>query len=203
MARLSIVAGVLLIIAGFVGPALSSFGMFGSAFGGNIPGLRQPVSTELCRPGESLEKGTGASTRVSGTNTFAQSVVYTCVDAKGGRRDVTGEFLLGLGSQATGFVQRIMGTALMTTGASIVGTFLLVVGILLSVRKGIASGKVRVVTPVYADVTHQFRNAASSAAGTASGNEKERLEKLESMYRSNLITQSEYDAKRKEILSEL
>ena len=203
MPKFLITLGILLIVGSFIAPMATSFG------GLKIPGLQSPTAAVLCRPGETLETKSGGSARIAGSNTYAHSVQYVCVDQQGNRRDATGDFVNNLGGETMSFIQNIFGAAMITTVASLAGTALLVVGIIMSVRRGIASGKLRVVTPVYADITDQMKGtllgakSSSSAAGAKSSDAATRLQQLEGMYRSRLISEDEYQAKRKEILQQL
>ncbi len=206
MPRILIAFGLLLVVGGFVVPMATQFGSL------KIPGLQDPTSEALCRPGERLEKSTGGSHRLLGTNSYASSVLFECVDARGARREVTGEFVSGLGGEAAGFVKNIFGTVLISTVLPMIGTLLLICGIIMAVRRGIGSGKLRVVTPVYADVTEHYKQVvagkpASPAirpdASAKSADCSSRLQQLESMYRSKLISEEEYQTKRNEILQQL
>ncbi|MCO6429782.1 MAG: SHOCT domain-containing protein [Deltaproteobacteria bacterium] len=199
MGRLLIIVGVLLIAAGFLAPFGASMGGLNS-IGLRIPGISEPKESELCSSGETLKKSSSASSRIPGTNTYASSTTYTCVNAQGEARDVTPRFLSGLGREATDFAQGIFGTAMIGTGASLAGFACLFAGIIISIRKGIASGKVRVVTPVYADITNQLQGGSGTHL---SGDPSQRLQQLESLYRSRMISESEYESKRKEILRQL
>ncbi len=200
MGRVFILVGFLLMMGGFLIPFLSRTGVGALPGLTSIPGLTEPKATDLCNAGEKLERSSGSSARIPGTNTYSHSVSYICIDDKGIRRDVTDRFALGLGKEAGSFINQVFGSIASSIAISMLGAVLLVIGILKSIRNGIAAGKLRVYTPVYADVTGNFTQSTRATAAPEQ-DAASKLRQLDSMLREKLITQAEYDTKRKEIVN--
>lgn len=191
MARILIILGVLLLVSGVVAPVAGIHSM-------KIPGLGEPSADTLCRPGETLKKSaTAAAAQIPAGVHLAQYFRYHCIDTRGTSRDVTDEYVRGIGGQASGFITQLLGSVALSAALPMLGTFLLIAGIVASIRRGIVSGQVRVVTPVYADLSAQARSHESPSDPAT------RLRQLESMLQSKLISSHEYETKRKEILNQL
>ena len=203
MAKICFIVGLFLIVGGFALPFINSSGFFQIPGLSSIPGITEPQVSDLCKPGETLKKSSGGSARIPGTNTYNHSIGYECVDAKGYSRDVTGNYLVSLGKEAGGFVKQLAGSIMLTTITSILGFIFIVTGLILAIRNGISSGKMRVYAPVYKDVTGSFVQNSTAPTQSSGVDATSRLKQLEGMYRENLITRTEYDTKKKEILKEI
>lgn len=197
MPKLCIYLGILLIAAGIVVP------FAGPLTSLPIPGLSEPRAEDVCRPGETLQKSSGVVSILGGNRGFGLQSQYGCVTPQGQRRDVTTSVLAGVTKDASTFTQQILGTAMLSTVLPMAGSLLLVIGIVGSIRRGIASGKVRVVTPMYADVTDRFTQSRASDHTTPPSDAATRLQQLQGMLDAQLISESEFQTKRAEILREL
>jgi hypothetical protein len=216
MGRLFTGLGILMILAGVGGIVFSMINpsMFNiEALANNLS--RSPTAAELCKAGETLEEAEGQSEYTPGQG-YGRPVQYTCIDAEGNRRDVTGQFVGDLFSRIPSFVVGI-GAQVLWTCLIGVGVFFAVIGALIS------RGGRRIVTfqgaggpqvyingqPVNAAQVQTWRSdgTTSSFGGTASpttkGNLAERLQQLENARNAGLISSTEYDRMRQKILDEM
>ncbi len=134
MGKFFIVCGIILMIGGFAVPFMFT-GVAGIPGFASVPGVTEPQATDLCHSDERLEKKSGGSSRAPGTNTYAHSVSYGCIDSKGNRRDVTGIYLMNLGKEAGGFVKNIFGSLFLSIMISLLGFVSLITGVIISIKK--------------------------------------------------------------------
>jgi len=209
--------GLLMILAGIGGIVFSMVNpsMFNIEELANNLG-RSPTAAELCNAGETLEEATGSSEYTPGQG-YGRSVQYTCIDAEGNRRDVTGQFVGDLFGRVPSFLLGI--------GAQVLWTCLIGVGVFFAVIGALVSrGGRRVVTfkskglgpqvyingqPIDAAQVQTWRSdgTPSSFGGTVSPTTKgtlaERLQQLENARNAGLISSTEYDRMRQKIMDEM
>lgn len=159
----------------------------------------------LCRDGEKLSKAEGPTTYLP-TQGYARAVAYTCTDGAGVRRDVTEEFGNGLLDdsldKATGFATRL----LLSIGVMMLGSVLLVAGIVMKVKGMIPSfsgAGHRAVNFQTVDLrpTARTEAAARPAADPADGL-AQRLRALQVARDAGLLSAEEYERLRADTLAE-
>jgi hypothetical protein len=225
--RVLVVIGVVLVLVGIGGAVASS--IFATPF----LALSPPDRAALCAPGERLVEDGSASTYTPGQGN-RRSVRMFCVDDKGARREVTGDFVEGLIGRIFGSIGglgSIVVAALLSLLAAL-GVVLIIVGAILAARRargGIASALAanarfaaaspQVVVRMSDGTTTTTNLGALGSGGLASvvaqavqraqeigaahpggGNLADRLRQLAEARAANLITQTEHDRLRDEIL---
>lgn len=211
-----ILAGIVLIMVG-IGSAI------GGAFGG-IMNMMAPAmdiaqnyadaddeAAALCNDNETLEKETGASEYTVGQG-YASSVVYTCVDPQGNRRDVTGEFAEKMVGDLAGALNFNFSFSPIGLVLPILGVVLIFAGLLIRGRKaetvdvpGVAGSfpgaRVMRIDPrtgkAPVDLGQIIRQNTGGVDLTT------RLKQLEDARSQGLISQEEYDRLRKQILDSM
>ncbi|MFN8563410.1 MAG: hypothetical protein U0703_17745 [Anaerolineae bacterium] len=145
MGRLLLVLGIIFVIVGLGSMVVGVTGV-GSNFLTSITNAVTPTAEELCKPGERLEQEEGAS-EYTALEGYRHTVRYFCVNDANERREVTGDFVQGMLSQAFGSIPTMfipaIGGCILT-----VGIFLAVIGLLISARQ--RDGSPRVLTQSYA-----------------------------------------------------
>ncbi len=214
-----------------VGVAMIGFGVFGivrasQSFANMNLGNTMQLATDakareaqLCKPGEKLEEPKGASQYTPGRG-YASSVTLYCVNSEGQKREVTGEFANSL----LGGVGNIFGNALSGLVGVVIYPILIVVGVILTIIGSLISrrrtvpvsfgvvgaGSPSVYTTTYTsqnpggsiDLNQIIQQARDMKAG-ASGDLSARLKQLEDAKNAGLISQTEYDRARQNILDTL
>jgi uncharacterized membrane protein len=223
MRVLLIIAGIILIAAGFVLPFITSFmpNSFGSAIEAATDG--EARAAELCREGETLDVVQGATTYTQGSG-YGRSTQYYCVNGAGVRRDVTGDFVQNM----FGDVFNAIPSILPNVGFMLlpfIGVVLLLLGILLSVRvrpqQGITlsmahagspnaqtftvdkGGKRTVVMMDHGGDFADLMQQVKAKQGSSGGDLTARLQQLDEARAKNLISQEEYERLRKQALEDL
>lgn len=217
MGRILVVIGVLMLAAGVIVPLAGSFGFLSDM--GQIGEVVTADEAELCNDGETLETEGGASTRTS-TNGFGtgRNVTYYCVDANGGRRDVSDSFYSQMVRESGGIlggVGSMLTSGLAATGLSMGGVALIIVGVLMTVRTGarvtnqfgqpvtrvnLRGGNSPVVVSPFGDspvgTAPRSPNPTQtpSDAGGVQGNVLDFVrDQLDTAYRNGQITREDYD----------
>jgi len=190
MGRAILILGILLTIAGIGGMVYGMIAMTGQV-AGTIQTATSPNAAELCRPDETLEEATGAS-EYSPTSGWGRQVSYFCVNSKGERREVTGQFVGGMFEQVFGsfggFALPMIGGGVMT-----VGILLTVVGAIFGRRR----------PSPFADIQYPAMSPSEGYGAWSSppnANLTERLRQVEAARQAGLISYEEYKRLRQEIL---
>ena len=214
-----------------VGIAVMGFGIFGiiranqSIAGlnlGNTMNLATDAKAreaQLCKPGEKLEESKGASQYTPGQG-YASSVIMYCVNSEGQKRDVTGDFATGMVGQMggifSGVFSGIMGSVIYFALMG-VGLVLTIIGLILGRRR---TGTVSFGVPVAGgtgfattyttqnaggaiDLNQVIQQARDMKAAAGSSDLTTRLKQLEDARNAGLISQTEYDRARQQILDTL
>jgi hypothetical protein len=219
--RLFTTLGILMIlggVAGMVFGAVNPSGFNIEAMAENLG--RSPTAAELCKPGETLEEAKGASTYTQGQG-YGRSVQYTCIDADGNRRDVTGQFVTDLFGRIPDFMMGI-GVQVLWTCLIGAGVFFAIIGALVSRGRGGrrvysldgGSGAQIYINgqPINAGQVQTWRSNDDGTAApvsfggstpSAKGTLAERLQQLENARNAGLISSSEYDRLRQKMLDEM
>lgn len=174
MGKVLVVIGALLAVVGIGGAVASSL------LAPSLVSLA-PEAAALCRPGERLVEEGGASTYTPGQGN-RRNVRMFCVDDKGARREVTGDFVQGLVGQVLGnlggagaFIAAFLFSLLFG-----LGLLLLIVGAIVSARRNarlriassgaMPSGTVVVrMSDGTSTTTNVAGNVRSSLAGSLAG----------------------------------
>lgn len=207
-----ILAGIILIVVG-IGSAIG--GAFGSVMNMMAPAMdvaqnyanADDEAAALCNDNEKLEKETGASEYTIGQG-YASSVVYTCVDPQGKRRDVTGEFAEKMVGDLTGALNFNFSFSPVGLVLPILGFVLIFAGLLMRGRKATTVEAARVggafpgaqvvrIDPRTGNVPVDLGQKASGGDLTT------RLKQLEEARDKGLISQEEYDRLRQQILDSM
>jgi hypothetical protein len=164
MGRILVIIGVLMLAAGIIVPLAGSFGFLSNI--GQIGEVVTADAADLCETGERLETESGASSRTStGDFTTGRTVLYYCVDANGGRRDVSEAFYSQMIGEAGGIfsgVGSMLTSGLAATGLSMGGVALIIVGVLMTIRT-----RPRVVNQFGQPVTRVDLRGGNSPIGSA------------------------------------
>ncbi len=220
--RLLALVGVVIIGFGVFGIVRSSQSFANLGLGSTMQLATDAKAREaqLCKPGEKLEEPTGASQYTPGQG-YAAGVTLYCVDSEGQKRDVTGEFANGIMGQIGG----IFGNTLSSLTGFVIYPVLIVVGVILtiigmliarrrssSVNFGVvgAGGSPSVYTTTYSSQNssggidlNQVIEQARNMKAAASGDLTTRLKQLDDAKNAGLISQTEYDRARQNILDTL
>lgn len=170
MGKVLVVIGALLAVVGIGGAVASSL------LAPSLVSLA-PEPAALCRPGERLVEEGGASTYTPGQGN-RRNVRMFCVDDKGARREVTGDFVQGLIGQVLGnlggagaFIAAFLFSLLFG-----LGLLLLIVGAIVSARRNarlrLASGGAMpsgTVVVRMSDGTSTTTNVAGSVGSSLAG----------------------------------
>lgn len=176
---------------------------------------------QLCKPGEKLEENKGASQYTPGSG-YASSVSMYCVNSDGQKREVTGDFATGMIGQVDGLVSGVM-SGLMGSfiyfGLLGVGLVVTIIGLVLGRRRsslpvtfGVPTGSGVVYTSsTYNsqnpgggfDLNQVIQQARDMKAAASSGDLTTRLKQLDEARNAGLISQTEYDRARQQILDTL
>lgn len=220
MGRLFIILGIAAIIGSVVGMSGSIMSPIGDVLSNVSPDAIEAQAEALCNDGETLETTQGPET-YSPTTGWGRPTYFYCVNADGERREVTNEFGTDLIENTTSTVFSAFSGAMLWAGVSLLGTVLLIIGVFMIVR-----GKSRQMTAQairYSAYNAQFNpnpqggNPVAQWGGSSnpigsqpiqldmskSDDLADRLQKLENMRASNLISQEEYDRLRQSILNQL
>lgn len=214
-----------------IGVILLGVGIFGIVRSNqNIPnlGLGNAMSlatdakareAELCKAGEKLEEENGASTYTQGQG-YASSTRLYCVNSEGTRREVTGELaenlLGGVDGIFSGVMSSMMGTAIYF-GLMGFGLVLTIIGMIIGRRRtqnipisfGGSGGTVYTTTtynpqnPGGSVDLNQIIQQARQMKAASSGDLTSRLKQLDDALKAGLISQTEYDRARQNILDTL
>lgn len=208
MGRILIFVGVLMLIAAFGLPFVSSLGFLDSIGSITQEAMREPTAAELCNAGETLDIVQGASTRTTGSQgSSGRPTSYFCVDAAGERRDVTGSFvgeLLTNVTGSTGGIAQFITGSLASVGLTFGGIALIVVGALMASRN---SRRPRQVTgmqspfgpsnnsPIGVGPTTPVINVDQQTFGQHDANSVVNFvrDQLDAAYRSGQISREDYD----------
>ncbi len=176
---------------------------------------------QLCKEGEKLEEPKGASVYTPGQG-YASSVTLYCVNSDGEKREVTGEFANSLLGSVDGIFSGVMSSmmgSLIYFGLVGVGLVVTIIGLLIGRRRsspipvsfGVPGGSGTVYTsstfnaqnPGGGFDLNQVIQQARDMKTAASGDLTTRLKQLEDARNAGLISQTEYDRTRQQILDTL
>lgn len=212
-----------------VGVVMMGFGIFGiyrssQAIAGLNLGNTMQLATdakareaELCKPGETLKESKGASQYTQGQG-YSSSVTLYCVNSEGQERDVTGEFATGMveqvGGTFTNIFSGILGSA-MYFGLIGIGLVLTIIGLVLGRRRSApvsfgvpgagSTGFTTYTTQASGGAIdlNQVIQQARDMKASSSTDLSTRLKQLEDARNAGLISQTEYDRTRQQILDTL
>lgn len=209
MGRILVILGVILVIGGTIGTTLGAFAGVGGIFSGLTANTFMPDEAELCEEGERLVEETGPSERLPGGG-FASTVLHFCVDADGGRREVTGEFVSGMMgdvfSSLDGFLPGI-GASVLLSLLIPVGVVLIIIGALVGRRRSAAYVQVGGMPSISGTSLFEAdprRDRVRMTGETPGGGTvAERLKQLDDLRSRGMISADEYDRLRQKILDEV
>lgn len=218
--RLLALVGIILIGVGVFGIFRSSQSLFGLNFGNTMQLATDAKAREaqLCKKGEKLQEDKGASQYTPGQG-YGSPVTMYCVNNDGVKRDVTEEFGNSMVNQVGGIfnnvLPNIMGSIIYVVLIP-VGVLLTIIGLIFSRRR---SGSVSFGVPVVSstgfttyttqntggsvDLNQVIQQARDMKAAAGSGDLTTRLKQLEDARNAGLISQTEYDRTRQQILDTL
>jgi hypothetical protein len=203
MGRFLVILGVFGIIAGTIGIAYSMFApiqnMVSSVMDVESEGGRAEV---LCNEGETLRTVEGASTRNS-SGTYGRPISYYCVDTLGNEREVTGDFVTDLMGDATNTTASMITSSFLWTGVILAGVFFTVVGAILGAKKGGRGYTIRVNGQPIVMGGQSMNVANSMPMGASSQDTAVRLQKLDQVYQTGMISREEYERARQKILDDI
>lgn len=152
MGRIILVLGILLLVGGIVGTAVSAFGIIGSAtsslmgsdFSSAFELATDPKVREakLCEPGETLIEENSAQSYTPGSG-YASTAMLYCENSEGQRREVTGEFANQLLGQVDDIVSGIVPNVFSGIGRSFAFTGLILLGVLFIVIGAVTNSRRR------------------------------------------------------------
>jgi hypothetical protein len=215
-----------------IGLVMIGFGIFGifrasqSLMGMNLGNTMELATdakareAQLCKAGEKLEENKGASQYTPGQG-YGSPVTMYCVNNEGQKRDVTEEF----GNSMVGQVGGIFGNVFSGILGSAIyfvlipfGVVLTIVGLIIGRRRNPAvafgvpgSGGVVYTSSTFnpqgsggsIDLNQVIQQARDMKAAAGSGDLTTRLKQLEDARNAGLISQTEYDRTRQQILDTL
>jgi hypothetical protein len=219
--RLLALVGVVMIGFGLFGIIRASQSLAGMNFGNTMQLATDAKAREaqLCKPGEKLEEPKGASQYTPGQG-YASSVTLYCVNSEGQKREVTGEFANTL----LGGVGDIFSNALSGLASAVIYPILIVIGVILTIiglliarRRSpavnfgvVGTGSPSVYTTTYTSQNpggsidlNQVIQQARDMKAAASSDLSTRLKQLDEAKNAGLISQTEYDRARQNILDTL
>ncbi|MBI1281052.1 MAG: hypothetical protein GC179_23200 [Anaerolineaceae bacterium] len=218
--RLLALIGVVMIGFGIFGIVRASQSFMGTTFGSTMQLATDAKAREaqLCKPGEKLEESKGASQYTPGQG-YASSVTMYCVNSEGQKRDVTEEFANGLVGQVGGLFDNVLsqiGSFVIYPTLIVVGVVLAIIGLLIGRRRsradsfGVVGGAPTVYTTTYTSPKsgdsidlNQIIQQARDMKASSSADLSTRLKQLEDAKNAGLISQTEYDRARQNILDTL
>lgn len=220
MSKLALIVGILLMIVAFV----ALFGFFFYPMDDNPPDPRiaNVMDSVFCNPGETYVRQLGGLVSGSGTVSMARELTLYCEDNEGQRREVTGR---SIAISVVAFVVAFVGGLLLTIAAS----FRLTARWSRRLISGAmaAGGPVRVysntpdgpveysttvvdakdgqIPPEAADMIRQVMQGFQGTTPGLSRNDdlSSKLRQLEAARRDGLISQTEYDRVRQQILDSM
>lgn len=174
---------------------------------------------KLCNEGETLEEVQGASSYTPGSG-YGRPTQSFCVDSEGNRRDVTGELaeslIGGIDGIFSGVMSSMMGSVIYF-GMMGFGLVLTIIGLIIG-RRRTQNMPISFGGPggaVYTTTTYNSQNPGGSVdlnqliqqarqmKTAASGDLTARLKQLDDALKAGLISQTEYDRARQNILDTL
>ncbi|MCC6801491.1 MAG: SHOCT domain-containing protein [Anaerolineae bacterium] len=200
MSRLIMIVGILLVVVG-IGSMAAGVGGIGTNFLSNLTDAIDPTAEELCNPGETLDQVMGPESYSPGTG-YGRQVSYFCVNDAGERREVTGSFVQGMLGQVFSSIPSMFIPAL---GGCVltVGILFVVIGFILSARRRSAN-RVTVSTYGFDFPANPTPTAAPRPRQQPqSGDLSAKLRQLDEARQSGLLTEDEYQRKRREILDSM
>ena len=193
MSRILFFLGIVLMIVGFVGVV---FGLITvpQQIIGTVSQAKNPDVKSLCKPGETLATEEGPEEYDINQHLYDRSTTFYCVNDAGVKRDVTQQF-------ANGFVQNLFGSfgsVVIPVISCILGTF----GFILALFGGMFYLRRRAMSSVLALETNAAPMVYQNRA-PANSDLSAKLNQLEEARNSGLITELEYQQKRREILDSM
>ncbi|MBA3871567.1 MAG: hypothetical protein H0X30_20670 [Anaerolineae bacterium] len=220
--RLLALVGIIVIGVGVFGIFRASQSFMGTNLGNTMQLATDAKAREaqLCKTGEKLQEDKGPSEYNASQGTYGSSVTMYCVNNDGIKRDVTEQFGNSMVSQVGGIFENMLPNLLGSVIYVVlipVGVVLTIIGLIFSRRR---SGTVSFGVPVVSStgftsyttqnsggrvdlnqVIQQARDMKATATG--SGDLTTRLKQLEDARNAGLISQTEYDRTRQQILDTL
>ncbi|MCA0457648.1 MAG: SHOCT domain-containing protein [Chloroflexi bacterium] len=219
-ARLLTLVGIIMLAVGIFGIVRSNQLIpnlnFGDAM--SIATDAKAREAELCKPGEKLEEEKGASTYTLGRGSASPVQVF-CVDSEGNRRDVTGDLanslVGGIDGIFTGVMSSMMGSFIYYALMGF-GLVLTIIGLVISRFRrrmnpmSIGGAGATVYSTSFGsqnpggsvDLNQLIQQARQMKTAT-SGDLTARLKQLDDALKAGLISQTEYDRARQNILDTL
>ena len=222
--KLLALIGIAMIGFGIFGIVRSSQSLMGANFGNTMQLALDTKAREaqFCKSGEKLEEDKGPSEYDAVQGHYASSLTLYCVNDNGDKRDVTEEFGNSMVSQVGdifgGVFSGLLGTAVYFVLIA-VGLVVTIIGLLISARRhaptvafGVpVSGGVGYTTSTFnpqgsggtIDLNQVIQQARDMKAASGSTDLSTRLKQLEDARNAGLISQTEYDRARQQILDTL
>ena len=180
-----------------------------------------------------VEQGSSTRTTTSTTGTTGRTVLYYCVNDAGNRRDITGEVIgdtVGnVINETFGSLGSVFASSLVWMGVIVFSTFIVILGGMMSARYRMRTGGIGrrgfmitvngqpiqigqanmkvmdMQNPTNMGQVGQMMNQMldNMQKSPPSGDISARLQQLDQLYNSNLISREEYEATRQKILDDL
>lgn len=216
--KLFTLIGLVMIGAGIFGIVRSSQSLMGLNLGNTMQLATDTKAREaqLCKPGEKLVEEKGPSTYTAGRG-YSSSVTMYCVNNENQKRDVTGDFANGLVGQVGGIFDNVftgLFGSVIYVGLVGIGLVLAIIGLLVGRRRSIPVVTVGAPSS-YGASTFTVQNTSGSAnlnqiiqqarqmKASASTDLSTRLKQLEDARNAGLISQTEYDRARQQIIDSM
>ncbi len=232
MGRFLVFLGLIGIFAGVGGIIYSSFTPFTTSnIVDSVTNIDEKARA-MCTANEELVVEQGSSTRTtsSTTGTTGRTVLYYCVDDAGNRRDITGEVIgdtVGnVINETFGSLGSVFASSFVWMGVIGFSTLITILGGTMSARhrmrtagiggrgfmitvngQPIQMGQANIQQPTdmaqVGQMMNQMLDSMMPIQQPPSGDIAARLQQLDQLYNSNLISREEYEATRQKILDDL
>ncbi len=205
MARLLVILGILGIIGGTAGMAYSIISPIQDTVS-SVTNIDEQARA-LCVAGEDLVVEQGASTRNS-SGTYGRPTYYYCVNSDGVRREVTSQVVGDVMDSTLGTIGSTIATSFLWGGVIFLGVIFIIIGAIMSASKRVRAGggyTVRVngqpfvMTRGGLNIPDMMDMPSASAPQDIAS----RLQKLEHLYQTGVISREEYDRTRQKILDDM
>ena len=204
MARFLVILGILGIIGGTAGMAYSIIAPIQETVS-SVTNIDEQARA-LCVTGEQLVVEQGASTRNT-SGTYGRPTYYYCVNSDGVRREVTGQVVGDVMDNTFGTIGSTIANSFIWGGVIFLGVIFIIIGAIMGVGKRVRAGGYTatingqpfVMTRGGLNIPDMMdMSSASMPQDTAA-----RLQKLEHLYQTGVISREEYDRARQKILEDI
>lgn len=228
MGRFLVILGILGIIGGVAGMAYSILTPIGETLSA-VTNLEEQAKA-LCNTNENLVVEQGASMRNT-SGTYGRTTYFYCVNEAGDRREITSQVSGNVVDGAFGSISQTLANSLLWTGVIIVSILFIMVGGMMGARRRMkrmgVDGQGLMITvngqPIHMNranvkvvdmqnptnlaqvgqMMNQMLDSMMPIQPSPAGDIASRLQQLDQLYHSNLISREEYETTRQKILDDL